>query len=224
MPAISRMVAYGGAGPLHATAVAREIGIRRVIIPLAPGHFSAYRHAVHAICATTLCAPGSRSSTRSSFDEFESDLSPSWSRKAAQPIAASAGASRARSRVKRARSTCAMSARSTPSPSTSRRDVRQAPGPRRASRRCSMQVHEQRYGTSAPGERAEIASLRTTVTGVMQKPRIGRHRQGAMRRRRKSADTGKRQAVLQREPAASSTRRPSPAPNCWPAIASPVRR
>lgn len=36
------MVAFGGAGPLHAVAVAREIGMKRVIIPPMPGHFSAY--------------------------------------------------------------------------------------------------------------------------------------------------------------------------------------
>ena len=36
------MVVYGGAGPLHASAIAREIGIRRVLIPYAPGYFSAY--------------------------------------------------------------------------------------------------------------------------------------------------------------------------------------
>jgi N-methylhydantoinase A len=30
--------------------------------------------------------------------------------------------------------------------------------------------HEQRYGTNAPAERAEIVSLRTAVTGVMRKP------------------------------------------------------
>ena len=36
------LVAYGGAGPLHAVAVAREIGIRQVIIPVAPGVFSAF--------------------------------------------------------------------------------------------------------------------------------------------------------------------------------------
>ena len=29
------LVAYGGAGPLHATAVARELGITRVLIPRA---------------------------------------------------------------------------------------------------------------------------------------------------------------------------------------------
>jgi N-methylhydantoinase A len=36
------MIAFGGAGPLHAADVAREIGIRRVLIPPQPGHFSAY--------------------------------------------------------------------------------------------------------------------------------------------------------------------------------------
>ena len=36
------MVVYGGAGPLHASAIARELGIKRVIIPFSPGHFSAY--------------------------------------------------------------------------------------------------------------------------------------------------------------------------------------
>ena len=36
------MAVYGGAGPLHASAIAREIGIRRIMIPYAPGYFSAY--------------------------------------------------------------------------------------------------------------------------------------------------------------------------------------
>ena len=34
-------VAFGGAGPLHAALLARELGIERAVIPLAPGHFSA---------------------------------------------------------------------------------------------------------------------------------------------------------------------------------------
>jgi N-methylhydantoinase A len=35
------MVAYGGAGPLHAVAVARDLGIPRVVVPPFPGHFCA---------------------------------------------------------------------------------------------------------------------------------------------------------------------------------------
>jgi N-methylhydantoinase A len=35
-------VAYGGAGPLHAALLARELGITRTVIPPGPGHFSAF--------------------------------------------------------------------------------------------------------------------------------------------------------------------------------------
>jgi N-methylhydantoinase A len=35
-------VAYGGAGPLHAAFLARELNIARTLIPPAPGHFSAF--------------------------------------------------------------------------------------------------------------------------------------------------------------------------------------
>ena len=35
-------VAYGGAGPLHAALLARELGMSRIVIPPAPGHFSAF--------------------------------------------------------------------------------------------------------------------------------------------------------------------------------------
>jgi N-methylhydantoinase A len=35
------LVAYGGGGPLHSASVAKELAIRKIIIPIAPGHFSA---------------------------------------------------------------------------------------------------------------------------------------------------------------------------------------
>jgi N-methylhydantoinase A len=35
------LVAYGGGGPLHSASVAKELSIRKIIIPNAPGHFSA---------------------------------------------------------------------------------------------------------------------------------------------------------------------------------------
>jgi N-methylhydantoinase A len=35
-------IAYGGAGPLHAAPLARELGIARVVVPPAPGNFSAF--------------------------------------------------------------------------------------------------------------------------------------------------------------------------------------
>jgi len=36
------LVAYGGAGPMHAALVADELEISRVLVPVAPGNFSAY--------------------------------------------------------------------------------------------------------------------------------------------------------------------------------------
>jgi N-methylhydantoinase A len=41
-PADFALVAYGGAGPLHATQIARELGMQQVVIPPNPGVFSAY--------------------------------------------------------------------------------------------------------------------------------------------------------------------------------------
>jgi N-methylhydantoinase A len=36
------LVAFGGGGPLHACAVAQELGVRRIVVPLHPGLFSAF--------------------------------------------------------------------------------------------------------------------------------------------------------------------------------------
>ncbi len=35
------LIAFGGAGPLHACAIARDLSIPKVVVPLLPGHFSA---------------------------------------------------------------------------------------------------------------------------------------------------------------------------------------
>jgi N-methylhydantoinase A len=44
------LVAYGGASPLHAAAVARELAIYTVIIPPAPSHFSALGMLIADLC------------------------------------------------------------------------------------------------------------------------------------------------------------------------------
>lgn len=36
------LVAYGGAGPMHAAALASELGIRQIVVPVSPGTFSAW--------------------------------------------------------------------------------------------------------------------------------------------------------------------------------------
>ena len=66
---------------------------------------------------------------------------------------------------------------------------------RAAIKRLFDAMHEQRYGTSAPDERAEIVSLRSTVTGLMRKPPQEKIRRG-QRAPDKAAFTGKRPVYL----------------------------
>jgi N-methylhydantoinase A len=40
-PRVFTLVAFGGSGPIHAAAIARELGIRKVLVPPGPGVFSA---------------------------------------------------------------------------------------------------------------------------------------------------------------------------------------
>jgi N-methylhydantoinase A len=62
---------------------------------------------------------------------------------------------------------------------------------RAAIKRHFDELHLVRYGTSAPAERAEIVSLRTTVTGIMQKPALAKIARGQAAPP-KAAFTGKR--------------------------------
>jgi N-methylhydantoinase A len=59
-PRAFALLSYGGAGPLHAALIAEEIGIPRVIVPPAPGAFSAFGALCSALAkdrAQTLLAP-----------------------------------------------------------------------------------------------------------------------------------------------------------------------
>ncbi|MGH3698036.1 MAG: hydantoinase/oxoprolinase family protein [Pseudonocardiaceae bacterium] len=63
------LVAYGGAGPLHATALARELGCRAVVVPPAPGVLSALG---------LLLAPARYEASRTVLAPAEDDLSGAW--------------------------------------------------------------------------------------------------------------------------------------------------
>jgi len=167
------LFAYGGAGPLHAVAVAREIGIRKVIIPVAPGVFSAFGMLFSDLRYDYVRTSLARLE-EAPFDKIEAlyrDMED-------QGRAAIAGASVKPQKVviKRA---------------ADMRYVGQehavtvdlplnvfAKGDRRTIKRLFDAMHELRYGTSAPQERAEIVSLRSTVTGVMRKPPQGKIKRG----------------------------------------------
>ncbi|MGH3751319.1 MAG: hydantoinase/oxoprolinase family protein [Pseudonocardiaceae bacterium] len=68
-PAGLALVAYGGAGPLHATALARELGCRAVVVPPVPGVLSALG---------LLLAPARYEASRTVMAPAGDDLTEAW--------------------------------------------------------------------------------------------------------------------------------------------------
>jgi len=184
------LVAYGGAGPLHAVQVARELGIRTVIVPTGPGVFSAFGML---------------------FSDLRYDFVRTWfTRLEDAPFAAIERVYRDLERQGRA---AIAGAAVKPQKITLRRaaDMRYVGQEhavtvdlplklferqdRRAIKRLFDAMHELRYGTSAPQEPAEVVSVRSTVTGIMRKPpqeTIARGKRAPDR----SAFTGRRPVYL----------------------------
>ena len=107
-------------------------------------------------------------------------------------------------RRRRARApTCAMSARSTPSPSSCRSSCSRAQDRDGIKRRFDA-VHETRYGFSVAGEKAEIVSLRSAVIGLMRKPPFEQIAAGGAEPDA-AAFRGKRAGLFRRAPASSTT-------------------
>jgi N-methylhydantoinase A len=168
------LVAYGGAGPLHATAVARELGITRILIPRAPGHFSAcgmlFSDLRYDYVRTrfTKLADCDFAAFEDIFTALETD---------------------GREAVKAARVSVAdvQVARSLDMRYVGQEHLVTIPvpadffarGDRTGIKHLFDGEHERRYGTSAPAEPAEIASLRTAVTGILAKPRFERMAEGS---------------------------------------------
>jgi N-methylhydantoinase A len=159
------MVVYGGAGPLHASAIAREIGIRKVLIPYAPGYFSAYGM-LFSDRRYDYVRSVFRKLGEVSFDEIEA-LYKSMEDEGRAALTQS-GTKPEDVVIERA---------------ADMRYVGQEhavtvdlPGAffvdkdRSAIKRQFDDLHKVRYGTSAPKEPADLVSLRVTVLGTMKKP------------------------------------------------------
>jgi N-methylhydantoinase A len=163
------LIAYGGAGPLHASAIAREIGMRRVIVPRAPGHFCAFGMLFSDLRYDLVRTWFTRLSDVS-FDAIEGVYAGLID--GGKRALAASGLQPGRVAVARAADmryvgqehpvTVALP------PEIFRRRSREA------LKRRFDEEHLQRYGTCAPEDAAEIVSLRATVTGAMKKPPLER--------------------------------------------------
>jgi len=168
------LIAYGGAGPLHASAIAREIGMQRVIVPRVPGHF---------------CAFGML------FSDLRYDLVRTWFARLADvsfdaieavyaDLITDGKKALAGSGIRPQRVTIARAADMRYVGQEHPVTVQLPPDVfrRRNAEALKQQFDEEhlrRYGTNAPEEKAEIVSLRATVTGVLGKPPLERIARGA---------------------------------------------
>ena len=167
------LFAYGGAGPLHATAVARELGIRKVVIPQAAGVFSSFGMLFsdlrYDFVRTRLM--------RLDAAKFD-DMNAVFAELETEGRAAVTEASKTTHDISIRRAVDMRYVGQEHAVTVDvPLDVFEAQD-RQAIKRLFDDTHELRYGTCAPEEAAEVVSLRTTVTGVMKHPPIRRVAEG----------------------------------------------
>ncbi len=158
------MVAYGGAGPLHACIVARELSIPQVIIPVSPGHFSAYGMLMADLrwdFVRTWFMPVNQLDFKA-FEKIFADLEAEGIGLLQQDIA--------HSRIACARA-ADMRYVGQEHPVTVELPASFFKRPDRAAlKQLFDDEHMKRYAFNAPREPAEIVSLHSSVVGTLDKP------------------------------------------------------
>ena len=163
------MVAFGGAGPLHAVLVARELQMPKVIIPNAPGHFSAYG---------MLVADLRRDYVKTRFlplDQLDFDLVNRLCSEMEQQ--GQAEIRQAAVRVGAIHVERALDMRYVGQEHAVTVEIPTQVfehGNKAEIKRLFDAVHLQRYGYSSDAEKAEIVSIRTSVVGHMPKPELAK--------------------------------------------------
>ena len=180
------LIAYGGAGPLHACGIAREIGMQRIIVPRAPGHFCAFGMLFSDLRYDLVRTWFARLADVS-FEAIEAvyaDLIADGKR-----ALAASGIRPRRVALERAADMRYVGQEHPVSVHLPADVFRRRTA--EALKRQFDEEHLRRYGTNAPEESAEIVSLRATVTGLLKKPPLERVERGA-RQPLASARRGKR--------------------------------
>jgi N-methylhydantoinase A len=159
------LVAYGGGGPLHAASVAKELSIGKIIVPSAPGHFSALG---------MLMADLRRDYVQTLFERMDDlemfQLEDQFKKLEAEGQAAleASGISTDRIVFERASDmryvgqehAVAVRMPANVGDESARTEIK----------RLFDEAHELRYSHSAPEESADIVSLRVSAIGRLGKP------------------------------------------------------
>jgi N-methylhydantoinase A len=153
------MIAFGGAGPLHAVSIAREIFVPRVIVPRYPGNFSALG---------MLLAPW-RDDLVQTFVADLADVDGTAVDEACDSLRNAARTRLADEGVTPERATFRFSAdlryrgqeHTIPVPFAAPDDLLRGGSP--ALRAAFDELHDRRYGHAAPDETIQVVNLRLTV-------------------------------------------------------------
>ena len=159
------MVVYGGAGPLHASAIARELGIKNVLIPFAPGYFSAY-----GMLFSDLRYDYVRSVFRKLEEVSFDDIEAIYAGMEAEGMKALAGSAVTPEAVVVQRAADMRYVGQEHAVTVDLPSEFFKTQDRAAIKKHFDDLHAVRYGTSAPKEPADLVSLRVTVLGHMRKP------------------------------------------------------
>ncbi len=168
------LIAYGGAGPLHASAVAREIGTPKVIVPCSPGHFCAF-----GMLFSDLRYDYVRTAPMRLADASFEAIEKLYAGMIAEGMTALEGSDVPTAEVVIARAADMRYVGQEHSVTIELSAALFKKQDRAAIKQRFDDVHQLRYGTCAPNEAAEIVSLRTTVTGVMKKPKLAKLKRGS---------------------------------------------
>ncbi len=166
-PRETTLIAFGGAGPLHAVAIAREISIPRVVIPKFPGAFSALG---------MLMAQWRQDFVRTLVGEL-GKVDPGLAKTAFAELRTAGEAALARDQLDGGQFSFAADLRyrgqehTIPIAVSGARDLTSVSADTRA---LFNAQHDRRYGHAAPDQSIEVVNLRLVVTVPRMQDTIGR--------------------------------------------------
>lgn len=155
------LLAFGGGGPLHACAVATEIGVARIVVPSHPGVFSAYgllAADVRAVTVRSIVAPATLEGWQHANALFATLTREADALLEAQSVLPS---DRSFAREIDLRYVGQSTELSVTGAGTLDEAIAAFNG-----------RHQQRYGFSVQGEAVEIVTVRVIATGTTPKPRL----------------------------------------------------
>lgn len=166
-PAEFTLVAFGGAGPMHATQVAEELGIREILIPIFPGNLS----------ALGLLASNQRHELVRTFIRRLSDLDPDELRTVLKRHEAD-GRARLLAEgfsLERMRFSHSLDMRYARQAFETEVDLAGHPSGVESLRTAFLDTYGRRYGHADPDAEIEVVNVRTSAIGLTPKPEIPRY-------------------------------------------------